>query len=60
LHPSINIIQVINLRRVRWVGHVACRGVEKWPREKRLGVDGRTISEERNFFRNEMSWCRQD
>jgi hypothetical protein len=26
LHSSSNVIQVIKLRRMRWVGHVACMG----------------------------------
>jgi hypothetical protein len=26
LYFSLNIVRVIKLRRMRWVGHVACRG----------------------------------
>ena len=26
LYSSMNVIQVIKLRRMRWVGHVACMG----------------------------------
>jgi hypothetical protein len=29
LYSSPNIIQVIKLRRMRWVGHVACEGVKR-------------------------------
>jgi hypothetical protein len=36
LYISPNIVWVIKLRRMRWVGHVACMG-------ERRGLDGRII-----------------
>jgi len=34
LYSSPNIVRVIKSRRMRWAGHVACIGEEKW------GIEG--------------------
>ena len=42
LYSSPNIVRVIKSRRMRWAGHVACMGKERWVHRVLLGkLEGR-------------------
>ena len=44
LYSSPNIVQVIKWRRMRWAGHVACMGEERWVYRVLLGKpEGRRL-----------------
>jgi hypothetical protein len=64
LYLSINIIEVIKLRKMTWVELVARRGAEKCPGEKSIGVYGSTVSEEKHFEKGDfmvqtgLNWLR--
>ena len=41
LYPSPNIIRVIKSRRMRWAGHVACKGRREMQKKNFVGIPER-------------------